>query len=320
MARIRQRAGQVVVTVESPKGLSMQGAVKLAETAGRLQVEAEVEVTGPEVFARRGARLSSMTQSLLYKGIRERASRKQAPRRRTLMHLDITRHAAAGISPKLPTDEEIWRSLRKKDIAYRTRAFLWRVMHQSYKCGSYWDNIPGCQERGMCRECDTVDSVEHALTECRATGQERAWRLAEEVWLRQGGNVPWVRPPYGLILASSLADVRKPGGKGKLKGATRLMTILVTETAQVIWRMRCKWKITDEGDPEKKPSAEQVQKVWSTAIAKRFRVECLSTSQHRYGKKALKRSIVERTWWPVLNNKDSLQDDWIETNTGVLVG
>ncbi|KAF9553196.1 hypothetical protein CPC08DRAFT_243025 [Agrocybe pediades] len=188
-------------------------------------------------------------------------------------------------------------------------------MHDAYKCGEYWNNISGSEQRGNCTHCDSVDSIEHALIECRATGQGVIWRLAEELWLLRGA-AEWIRPTMGSILSSALADVRKTGGKRKLTGASRLYTILVTESAQLIWQRRCQWRVSDESDPLKILPDDAIRVLWVKTINKRLRLECLLTDQRKYGKKALKKSTVENTWWPVLKGRRALQDDWT-TDTGV---
>ncbi|KAJ7836570.1 hypothetical protein B0H14DRAFT_2589633 [Mycena olivaceomarginata] len=43
---------------------------------------------------------------------------------------------------KTPTDEDIWRSIRHKDIGRKAHNFLWKALLQTFKCGSYWRNIP----------------------------------------------------------------------------------------------------------------------------------------------------------------------------------
>ena len=40
-------------------------------------------------------------------------------------------------------------------------------------------------------------------------------------------------------------------------------------------------------------------------------MECLMTNKYRYGSKALNADLVERTWWPVILDRESLPDDWI---------
>ncbi|KAJ7829455.1 hypothetical protein B0H13DRAFT_1465810, partial [Mycena leptocephala] len=51
--------------------------------------------------------------------------------------LDKIRYAIQAQCGKTPTDEDIWRSIRHKDIGRKIRNFLWKSLHQTYKCGKY---------------------------------------------------------------------------------------------------------------------------------------------------------------------------------------
>jgi len=62
-------------------------------------------------------------------------------------------------------------------------------MHNSYKVGRYWERIPNYGERGHCRECDTTETMEHILTECRASGQTEIWALTKELCEKK--SIPW---------------------------------------------------------------------------------------------------------------------------------
>ncbi|KAJ7854875.1 hypothetical protein B0H13DRAFT_1642170 [Mycena leptocephala] len=48
-------------------------------------------------------------------------------------------------------------------------------------------------------------------------------------------------------------------------------------------------------------------------------IDCLLINKVKYGKKALKKSLVLRTWAKVLGDEDRLPADWTR-ETGVLVG
>ena len=37
----------------------------------------------------------------------------------------------------------------------------------------------------------------------------------------------------------------------------------------------------------------------------------------KYGLRALKPQLVEKTWWGILQEQESLSDDWLRTGTGV---
>ncbi|KAG1864352.1 hypothetical protein F4604DRAFT_1517302, partial [Suillus subluteus] len=58
---------------------------------------------------------------------------------------------------------------------------------------------------------------------------------------------------------------------------------------------------------------------WVHAINMRLKFDRLLTDSMRYGKKAIKIDTVLQTWSGLLNNEDSLLDNWIQ-QAGVLVG
>jgi len=72
-------------------------------------------------------------------------------------------------------------------------------------------------------------------------------------------------------------------------------------------------------DPERTITENKAHQKWGSTINKHFHLECLMMNRVKYGKKLLKQELVEKTWWRILQNQDSLGDDWIR-DTRVLVG
>jgi hypothetical protein len=135
-----------------------------------------------------GAQLSTMSQAMVYQGIRE--SIKINSRQSTVINLDITRHAVKGLIGHLHTDATIWHSIRSKYITRTIRVFLWKVLHGTHKCGSFWLKIPEFEHHGICHECKVEDSMTHILTECSLPGQKEIWRLTEDLWLAKHNTWP----------------------------------------------------------------------------------------------------------------------------------
>lgn len=263
-----------------------------------------------------GAKLMTMTQSAFYHGIRTKKGQAKA-RRSTTINLDITRHALYEINGEYPSDETIWKSTKNKVHSHRHRAFLWRILHNSYKIGHYWENIPTMEHRGLCRECEAPETMEHILTSCQVSGQDTVWREAERVWnLRAPPD--WHKPTIGTIMGSSLARLKDQNGRA-LEGASRLYSIIVSESAQLIWRNRCKWRITHASDPNKREQPTALTTAWNRQLNRRLHLEALQTNTFRYGRKALSAALVDKTWRSVLHNPEHVQDDWMKTK-GDLVG
>ena len=111
----------------------------------------------PPTFQVTGAKLQSMTQSLLYRGILQyrklvlkKQGRPEQARRRTTIRLDMTRHAVGELTGTIPDDATIWWSIRNKTISKSIRAYLWLCMHNAQKCGEYWLDKCNYKQRAMC--------------------------------------------------------------------------------------------------------------------------------------------------------------------------
>ncbi|KAJ6615843.1 hypothetical protein B0H10DRAFT_1800709 [Mycena sp. CBHHK59/15] len=99
------------------------------------------------------------------------------------------------------------------------------------------------------------------------------------------------------------------------KGTTCLFRIVVSESAHLIWRLRNE-RVIQEKDAA---TEREIQNRWCKTINIRSNLDCLLTDEMKYGKKALKKSLVKGTWCKVLKDKDILPAEWTR-ETGVLVG
>ena len=64
-------------------------------------------------------------------------------------------------------------------------------------------------------------------------------------------------PMLGRVLGCGLAKIRDQRGK-TLKGSSRLFMIVVSESAYLIWRLRCEWRIEREENQSKIHMREEV--------------------------------------------------------------
>ncbi|KAF9471236.1 hypothetical protein BDN70DRAFT_909401 [Pholiota conissans] len=209
-------------------------------------------------------------------------------------------------------------SLRHKCITPRARNFLWRAMHGAYKIGRYWAHIPGHEDRQKCEECNNTDeTMEHILTMCRTSGQRVIWEAAKRLWALRG--LEWPEISLGSILGCGTRIIRSNNRRAILPGATRLYRIIMTESAHLIWKLRCRWRIQDASNPTKLPTDNEIWNKWIDTINRRLQLECLQTNRARYGRSTISAAVVENTWWAVLLQRDNLPEDWVKS-TGVLVG
>ncbi|KAJ7432750.1 hypothetical protein B0H11DRAFT_1759784, partial [Mycena galericulata] len=142
--------------------------------------------------------------------------------------------------------------------------------------------------------------------------QKEIWDLASEVWRMKTGED--LRPTIGQIMASGVTKCGDPG-------TTRLRKILITESAHLIWLTRNERVIQQSG-----PAASaKIQNRWIKTINNRLKMDCAMTDEFKWGKKALKVSLVKGTWKKTLKGERTLPNVWPktgvnETGDGVLVG
>src|SRR6201996_7737815 len=96
----------------------------------------------------------------------------------------------------------------------------------------------------------------------------------------------------------------------------RLYRILVTETAHLIWKIRCQRVIEENNIPK---SQTEIHNRWTAAINERLQLDCL-LADPKLGSRALKKEIVLKTWKGLLKDEDRLLSDWTRRSKGVLVG
>ena len=114
-------------------------------------------------------------------------------------------------------------------------------------------------------------------------------------------------PPQELIQNDGNPNQRKMH-----LGATRLLRILVSESAYLIWTLRCEHVIR-----EKTHSRLEIKKKWTQAINRRLTEDKIIATK-------VKRDIahirkVKNTWEAVLGKTEELPDGWIYLRE-VLVG
>lgn len=261
-----------------------------------------------------GAKLSELAQRDFYYGIKKTARPK--PRKGSENNLGRIQACAEAYYAHTPKYETIWASTRHKDLTKKTQEFLWKGIHNAFKIGSFWKNIPNYEHRGTCPHCDTEESMEHILTECTAPGRSIIWNLANELW-RKRSQTP-IPENYGALLGCCLTTYKKANGKSD-QGLNRLFRIIVSESMYLIWKIRCERAITWDNDPTKFHSPYEIHNKWVQTINARLKMDSVRTNTKIFKKKAIEPKIVLKTWKNCLH--DNIHDikNWCG-KTGVLVG
>ncbi|KAJ6539700.1 hypothetical protein B0H19DRAFT_370253 [Mycena capillaripes] len=148
-----------------------------------------------------GAKLSSMTRSISYKGIKELND--PVSRKATEENVKKIQEALKENFGNSPKPSAIWASIRQKDISRNVRNFLWKSMHSAHRLGKYWTHIPECEERANCAHC----------------GQSQIWALAEELWRKK--HTEWPTLSMGAALGCGMAIFKDDNGMMRQRNKKR---------------------------------------------------------------------------------------------------
>jgi hypothetical protein len=267
-----------------------------------------------------GARLSSLTQKKAYQGVREKKLKRLERRPRTAKMMERAQAEAQDVIGFEPTESAVWKGIRHKDIARDSRSFLYKAANDAFTLGEQWDrnNAPDeIKQRRYChyRHCEAVDeTLEHILCSCESPERRKIWDLAKALWkLKMPEGHLW--PGIGMVISCGTVKFTDTLGSRKY-GEERLYRILVSESARLIWRLRCRRVIEDENEPL---TSQAIEDTWYKMINDRLRLDCELTNKRKYGSKAIKRRTVAETWANILQDEDQLPRNW-KRASGVLVG
>ena len=102
--------------------------------------------------------------------------------------------------------------------------------------------------------------------------------------------------------------------RAKTRGAGRLLQILLSEAAHLIWILRCERTIPD---PPKEHTVQEITARWFGVINTRLTEDKLAATKIKRNDQAI--STARETWEPVLKRSLAIPNDWLH-NREVLVG
>ncbi|KAG1888417.1 hypothetical protein F4604DRAFT_1499697, partial [Suillus subluteus] len=94
--------------------------------------------------------------------------------------------------------------------------------------------------------------------------------------------------------------------------ASRLYRILISESAHLIWVLRCERTIGGRNYP-----LNTIESRWMNKITSRLEIDRSIAS--RIDKKNKTRNIVKTTWSDIITSKNQIPENWV-SNPEVLVG
>ncbi|RDX52284.1 hypothetical protein OH76DRAFT_1345381 [Lentinus brumalis] len=316
LARLRSRSAPTTFRwVKGHTGLTgNEGADNLAKAGVEL---APTLLRDPPVeFLRDGAALSHITQKLAYRGVRMWCPKTAKPRAATVRMIARVIDSITHTYGVTITQRTLWNAIRHKDVSRTMRDFWWKALHDALRVGTYWEHIPGYEQRAVCQVCGMVDSLEHILLECDAPGQKTVWELTNH--MLQAKGIPTPQWSFGALLGAIAAPFPRTGEDTLKTGQRRLFRIVMTESVHLLWKLRCHRVIECEGEPGKWPTAREVRGRWRAAINRRLNMD-KGLVAGRLGNRGIDKQLVLSTWCGVLEDEATLPDDWTR-KPGVLVG
>ncbi|KAK0476122.1 hypothetical protein IW261DRAFT_1339830, partial [Armillaria novae-zelandiae] len=312
--RSRKQSTKITWTKTSNKLPEITKANDLARTGAGKEQDDLVDISIDPKLRITGAALSKLTQNRAYKAFREQKNRTLPVRNRTTANMRLAMEGARESFGTRPTEAQLWKSIRHRDIDRSTRYFLWMTMHDAYRIGGKWLNFaPQYHDRAYCTHCNNdIESMEHILVKCSSPGQKEVWDLTKS--LLEWRNITWHTPKMSNILACAAPSFTSENGRRE-NGKERFFRIVVSSAVQTIWNARCERVIQRENAPF---TSEEITNRWKKKINRRLELDCLMT-RDRFGRKALKKDLVLHTWAGSILNEPQLPQDWMETD-GVLVG
>jgi hypothetical protein len=195
-------------------------------------------------------------------------------------------------------------------------------MHSAYMIGSFWTNIPGYKTRGQCSRCLTTESMEHILIGCTAEPVNTIWPLARAKWPHSPELWPDIN--LGTILGCGSLTIPKNNndnnncnqneGRTNNRGKNRLLQIMISESAHLIWVLRCNRVINDRSH-----TVTEIRSRWIKAINTRLTEDKVIATKIKRDKTSIR--LVRQTWEDILKKDTNtpLPHDWVH-NRVVLVG
>jgi ribonuclease HI len=273
-AALKSRTAKTTVAVVGGQARTERAAEKSVEATQKATPDEVNTIVSAEADLA-GTKLSKITQAVAYRGIKDlRApvSRKATDENIMAIQAALKQNFGHAIKPSV-----IWKSIRDKDIGRQIRNFLWKCIYNAIKSGNTGN---------------TSLNVRKELYAKLATAQRAlsisCWSARDPVNLRSGN---WQRssgygnnqpgPTCHLARYSQCSLGVFIDQRNKLNTSTvRLYRILISESAHLIWKLRCECVIGCDGEP---PTIKEVQNRWSKIMNERLEIDINLMNCLRYG-------------------------------------
>ena len=290
---------------------------RLAKEGAEKDAPDQIDMEIPKNFDLQGAKLSAITQAIAYRGIQER--KPPYPREIAMTNIQKARDAINDYCGNMETDESLWTGIYNPSINTRIRQFIYKSMHGTQKIGGFWRHIQGYEEREMCQTCQVTETMEHILIDCQEPTARIIWNLAKEFWPHT--TIPWPNINFGLILGCGSVSTHQENDQAQppqnnethqTSIGKRLLQILISESAHLIWVLRCERVIQG-----KNLTANEITARWQRVMNKRLTEDKTIATLIKRDQYTIQRT--RSTWEKALMKQGEIPEAWIYHDE-VLVG
>jgi len=113
--------------------------------------------------------------------------------------IDKIQNEVEDATGKMPSEDQIWKTIRHRDFSRNVRYFFWMTAHDAYRVGTYWlkENFrEEIWDRCECPHCGIPETMDHILTRCETPGQKEIWEQVEKLWTR---NIRKIRIYFNIL-------------------------------------------------------------------------------------------------------------------------
>ncbi|KZW03098.1 hypothetical protein EXIGLDRAFT_574957, partial [Exidia glandulosa HHB12029] len=313
MAALRRRTAETTLACPTKKHARPETAVLECTT---VRAKEAARNAGPgreiapdvEIYDIPGAQLHGITQKTAHTVIQQMRAKGTPARRRTTANINKVKAAVERQNGSVPTEDQIWTAIKSRDVARNVRNFLWKGLHGGHKIGDYFTNMPApWRDYALCPLCNVTEDLQHILFGCSSRECETVWRLAA-VFMANRFH-PWPALSLGSVLGCWLLDFSPENVSDN--GLTRAMRIVISESAFLIWKIRCERRIEHEDDTDLSPSIDEITGRWHAVINARIAHDRHLTNRRRYKGKSLNEDLVLDTWDGLLDLPENVPANWI---------
>ncbi|EJD35071.1 hypothetical protein AURDEDRAFT_37262, partial [Auricularia subglabra TFB-10046 SS5] len=243
VAALRSRSAETTFTFVNRKRQKKWQEVKntkaIALTAAIWDEESDLDVSKWGNYDLPGVRANCLDQRRAHRAIRAQNVALTPPRRVTTSNLLLTQACVKGACDQMPTERQIWDSLSHRDIPKNIKAFMWKGIHGAHKIGEYFTKMPEpWKSKSECPTCHVTESMQHILFECPDSHQQLIWSLAQSVLAKKEVDIDLNIGTVWGCACIRLSDA----------GTERLVRIIISESAFLIWKIRCEKRVGHSDD------------------------------------------------------------------------